>query len=150
MLNHINKILLILSLFTPIMILKSILTYDKDTDKTKKISFFTVLLAYLITKIIILFNVDKTHNYNMKKNLYDIIYYLRTYYNYFYKIGIVKYIVSFFLFDVYHPLIKDVISINLFFVVTSNVISSEEALLVFSYDNAKVDIYYYLIIIIII
>ncbi|EGT5063765.1 hypothetical protein DAF83_19490, partial [Clostridioides difficile] len=66
----------ILSLFTPIMILKSILTYDKDTDKTKKISFFTVLLAYLITKIIILFNVDKTHNYNMKKNLYDIIYYL--------------------------------------------------------------------------
>ena len=74
MLNHINKILLILSLFTPIMILKSILTYDKD--KTKKISFFTVLLAYLITKIIILFNVDKTHNYNMKKNLYDIIYYL--------------------------------------------------------------------------
>ncbi|MDY6698387.1 hypothetical protein SRC83_14060, partial [Clostridioides difficile] len=60
----------------PIMILKSILTYDKDTDKTKKISFFTVLLAYLITKIIILFNVDKTHNYNMKKNLYDIIYYL--------------------------------------------------------------------------
>ncbi|MCE0627555.1 hypothetical protein LWF00_18110, partial [Clostridioides difficile] len=73
MLNHINKILLILSLFTPIMILKSILTYDKDTDKTKKISFFTVLLAYLITKIIILFNVDKTHNYNMKKNLYDII-----------------------------------------------------------------------------
>ena len=76
MLNHINKILLILSLFTPIMILKSILTYDKDTDKTKKISFFTVLLDYLITKIIILFNVDKTHNYNMKKNLYDIIYYL--------------------------------------------------------------------------
>ena len=76
MLNHINKISLILSLFTPIMILKSILTYDKDTDKTKKISFFTVLLAYLITKIIILFNVDKTHNYNMKKNLYDIIYYL--------------------------------------------------------------------------
>ncbi|PBF29180.1 hypothetical protein BGU50_16285 [Clostridioides difficile] len=76
MLNHINKILLILSLFTPIMILKSILTYDKDTDKTKKISFFTVLLAYLITKIIILFNVDKTHNYNMKKNLYNIIYYL--------------------------------------------------------------------------
>ncbi|MDL0184128.1 hypothetical protein, partial [Clostridioides difficile] len=76
MLNHINKILLILSLFTPIMILKSILTYDKDTDKTKKISFFTVLLAYLITKIIILFNVDKTHDYNMKKNLYDIIYYL--------------------------------------------------------------------------
>ncbi|HFG9173383.1 TPA: hypothetical protein ACGI3A_003694, partial [Clostridioides difficile] len=75
MLNHINKILLILSLFTPIMILKSILTYDKDTDKTKKISFFTVLLAYLITKIIILFNVDKTHDYNMKKNLYDIIYY---------------------------------------------------------------------------
>lgn len=76
MLNHINKILLILSLFTPIMILKSILTYDKDTDKTKKTSFFTVLLAYLITKIIILFNVDKTHDYNMKKNLYDIIYYL--------------------------------------------------------------------------
>lgn len=76
MLNHINKILLILSLFTPIMILKSILTYDKDTDKTKKISFFTVLLAYLITKIIILFNVDKTHDYNMKKNLYDIIYYM--------------------------------------------------------------------------
>lgn len=76
MLNHINKILLILSLFTPIMILKSILTYDKDTDKTKKISFFTVLLAYLITKIIILFNVDKTHDYNMKRNLYDIIYYL--------------------------------------------------------------------------
>ncbi|EGT3851316.1 hypothetical protein ERM54_17085 [Clostridioides difficile] len=76
MLNHINKILLMLSLFTPIMILKSILTYDKDTDKTKKISFFTVLLAYLITKIIILFNVDKTNNYNMKKNLYDIIYYL--------------------------------------------------------------------------
>ncbi|HBG1010296.1 TPA: hypothetical protein KPG38_003944, partial [Clostridioides difficile] len=69
MLNHINKILLILSLFTPIMILKSILTYDKDTDKTKKTSFFTVLLTYLITKIIILFDVDKTHDYNMKKNL---------------------------------------------------------------------------------
>ncbi|MBY1554047.1 hypothetical protein QPD70_10165 [Clostridioides difficile] len=76
MLNPINEILLILSLFTPIMILKSILTYDKDTDKTKKTSFFTVLLTYLITKIIILFDVDKTHDYNMKKNLYDIIYYL--------------------------------------------------------------------------
>ncbi|EGT3956970.1 hypothetical protein ERM45_19105, partial [Clostridioides difficile] len=58
------------------MILKSILTYDKDTDKTKKTSFFTVLLTYLITKIIILFDVDKTHDYNIKKNLYDIIYYL--------------------------------------------------------------------------
>ncbi|EGT5079819.1 hypothetical protein KWT88_07655 [Clostridioides difficile] len=76
MLNPINEILLILSLFTPIMILKSILTYDKDTDKTKKTSFFTVLLTYLITKIIILFDVDKTHDYNIKKNLYDIIYYL--------------------------------------------------------------------------
>ncbi|MCP8339392.1 hypothetical protein NMG03_09775 [Clostridioides difficile] len=76
MLNPINEILLILSLFTPIMILKSILTYDKDTDKTKKTSYFTVLLTYLITKIIILFDVDKTHDYNIKKNLYDIIYYL--------------------------------------------------------------------------
>ncbi len=47
MLNHINKILLILSLFTPIMILKSILTYDKDTDKTKKISFYCIIsLSY--------------------------------------------------------------------------------------------------------
>ncbi|CCL35445.1 hypothetical protein BN175_2120010 [Clostridioides difficile T23] len=76
MLNPINEILLILSLFTSIMILKSILTYDKDTDKTNKTSFFTVLLTYLITKIIILFDVDKTHDYNIKKNLYDIIYYL--------------------------------------------------------------------------
>ena len=129
------------------MILKSILTYDKDTDKTKKISFFTVLLAYLITKIIILFNVDKTHNYNMKKNLYDIIYYLIFI---IWELTIIIFIRWVILSDVYHPLIKDVISINLFFVVTSNVISSEEALLVFSYDNAKVDIYYYLIIIIII
>ncbi len=76
MLNPINEILLILSLFTSIMILKSIITYDKDTDKTNKTSFFTVLLTYLITKIIILFDVDKTHDYNIKKNLYDIIYYL--------------------------------------------------------------------------
>lgn len=71
------------------------------------------------------------------------------YYNYFYKIGIVKYIVLFFLFDVYYFLIKDVIFINLFFVVISNVILLEEVLLVFSYDNVKVDIYYYFIIIVI-
>lgn len=76
MLNPINEILLILSLFTAIMILKSILTYDKDTDRTKKTYFFTVLLTYLITKIITLFDVDNTHDYNIKKNLYDIIYYL--------------------------------------------------------------------------
>lgn len=76
MLNYINKILLILLLFILIMILKSILIYDKDIDKIKKIFFFIVLLVYFIIKIIILFNVDKIYNYNMKKNLYDIIYYL--------------------------------------------------------------------------
>ncbi|MGX4675193.1 hypothetical protein ACWJVK_20430 [Clostridioides difficile] len=47
MLNHINKILLILSLFTPIMILKSILTYDKDTDNTVKKDIFLVLSVSL-------------------------------------------------------------------------------------------------------
>lgn len=146
MLNFITDILLILSIFTPMIILKSILTYNKGTGRSKKFSFFLLLLLnYAIVNIIILFSGNKGFDYKIIYILTFIMW--GAYYNYFYKIGIFKYIVSFFLFDVYYSLIRDVVSRNLFFVVTGNVISSEKALLVSSYDNAKVEIYTYLIII---
>ncbi|WP_195251213.1 ATP-binding protein [Romboutsia sp. 1001713B170207_170306_H8] len=146
MLNPINDMLLILSIFIPMIILESILTYNKDTDRSKKISFFILLLLnYIIVKIIILFSVGKFYEYNIIYILTFIIW--GAYYNYFYTLGIIKYIVSFFLFDVYHSLIRDIISRSLFFIVTGNVISSKEALLISNYDYAKVEIYTYIIII---
>lgn len=146
MLNSITDILLILSIFTPMIILKSILSYNKGTGRSKKFPFFILLvLNYAIVKIITLFSGNKAFDYNIIYILTFIMW--GAYYNYFYKIGIFKYIVSFFLFDVYYSLIRDVVSRNLFFVVTGNVISSEKALLVSSYDNTKVEIYTYLIII---
>ncbi|MCR8746259.1 ATP-binding protein [Romboutsia lituseburensis] len=148
MLNYKADALLILSIFTQMIILKSILTYNKDTCSGKKFSFFILLaLNYSTVKMIILFNRDKTFDHNIIYILTFIMW--GVYYNYFYKIGIIKYIVSFFLFDVYYSLIRDVISRNLFFVVTGNVISSEKALLVSSYDNAKVETYTYLVMIVI-
>lgn len=148
MLNYKTDILLILSIFTQMIILKSILTYNKETCSSKSFSFFLlVALNYSIVKMIIFFSGDKIFDYNIIYILTFIMW--GVYYNYFYKIGIIKYIVSFFLFDVYYSLIRDVISRNLFFVVTGNVISSEKALLVSSYDNAKVEIYTYLVMIII-
>lgn len=149
MLNNINFILLIC---TPMIILKSILTYNKNFNNTKKIYFIiALLLTYFISRIgVFLYTVNRG-DYNIIINIIYILVLIiwGAYYNYFYNIQILKYVVSFFLFDVYYSLIKSTLSRNLFFRVTGSVVSSEKALSVSSYENAKVELYTYLTVIVI-
>lgn len=71
------------------------------------------------------------------------------YYNYFYKISIIKYTVFFYLFSVYYECLNDVVYRVLFFVITGNVISSKEYLLASQLDYIKIHIYSNLIMILI-
>ncbi|HEK4765580.1 TPA: sensor histidine kinase, partial [Clostridioides difficile] len=71
------------------------------------------------------------------------------YYNYFYKMGYIKYSIFFYLFSVYYKCLDAVIYRILFFAITGNVISSKESLLVPYLESIKIQIYSNLIIILI-
>lgn len=137
MLNLRSQLLLILSIFTAFIILNGILTYNKEGKDNKKIVFYILLL--LIYVIARLFNLEQIFS---NKMLYIIVFIIwGIYYNYFYKIGYVRYTIFFFLFSVYYDLLVDVIYRNLFLVITGNVLSSKEALLVYNFYDFKVNIY---------
>ena len=148
MLNFMAEVLLALSVLTPLIMLKGILTYNKEGRVNNKIVFYILLLLTYI--IAILFNIEKKYSYfNNINYLFDGIVFIAfgIYYNYFYNIRYVKYITCFCLFNIYYNLIKGyLLDRLLFFVITGNVISSKEALLVSDFEQLKVDIYTNLVI----
>ncbi|MGX4600042.1 GHKL domain-containing protein [Faecalimicrobium sp. JNUCC 81] len=140
MLNLMSNFILALSILTRFIILKGILTYKKEGKENEQIVFYILLL--LIYTIARLSNISQI-NGNNSNYLVDAIIFIAwvVYYNYFYKIGYVKYIIFFCLFNVYYDLIKKyLLDRILFFVITGNVISSEKALLVSDFENLKVEI----------
>lgn len=148
MLKFMAEVLLVLSVLTPLIMLKGILTYKKEGRENNKIVFYILLLLTYI--IAILFNIEKKYSYfNNINYLFDAIVFIAfgIYYNYFYNIRYVKYITCFCLFNIYYNLIKGyLLDRLLFFVITGNVISSKEALLVSDFEQLKVDIYTNLVI----
>lgn len=140
MLNIMSELLLILSIFTPFIILNSILTYRKENShKSKMVFYIFLLLIYIIAKLARLFHVEEVYAYNMITVLVIVLWAI--YYNYFYKVGYAKYGILFYLFNVYYDLLATVVSRNMFFIITGINASSEKSLLVPYLENIKVDIY---------
>ncbi|MBS6507941.1 MAG: GHKL domain-containing protein [Paraclostridium bifermentans] len=140
MLNFTQELLLILSISIRFFMLKGILTYKKEGKENEKIVFYILLLLIYITARF--YNIDQISG-NNSNNLIDAILFISfgIYYNYFYNIGYVKYILFFCLFNVYYDLIKNyLLERILFFIITGSVISSEGALLVSNFERLKVDI----------
>ncbi|HBF4994169.1 TPA: GHKL domain-containing protein [Clostridioides difficile] len=150
MLNFMNELLVVLSIFIQFSIMNGILIYKKDSKKNEKIVFYIVLfLIYVIIQISRLFN---GRNYFSNINyLFYILAFIAWggYYNYFYKMGYIKYSIFFYLFSVYYKCLDAVIYRILFFAITGNVISSKESLLVPHLESIKIQIYSNLIIILI-
>ena len=140
MLNIMSELSLILSIFTPFIILNGILTYKKEHSHRSKILFYILLLLiYIIAKLTRLFHIEEVYAYNMITVLAIVLWAI--YYNYFYKVGYAKYAILFYLFNVYYDLLVTVVFRNMFFIITGINASSEESLLVPYLDNMKVDIY---------
>lgn len=135
-----SELLLILSIFTPFIILNSILTYRKENShKSKMVFYIFLLLIYIIAKLARLFHVEEVYAYNMITVLVIVLWAI--YYNYFYKVGYAKYGILFYLFNVYYDLLITVVYRNMFFIITGINASSEKSLLVPYLENIKVDIY---------
>lgn len=135
-----SELLLILSIFTPFIILNSILTYRKENShKSKMVFYIFLLLIYIIAKLARLFHVEEVYAYNMITVLVIVLWAI--YYNYFYKVGYAKYGILLYLFNVYYDLLATVVSRNMFFIITGINASSEKSLLVPYLENIKVDIY---------
>lgn len=148
MLNFMYELLLVLSIFIRFIILKGILTYKKEGKENEKIVFYILLLLiYIIAR---LYNIDQISG-NNSNYLVDVIVLSvwGIYYNYFYKIGYVKYIIFFYLFSVYYDLFREVLYRILFIGITGSSISSKESLLVSHINDVKIQIYSYIFIIII-
>ncbi|CEP80453.1 GHKL domain-containing protein [Paraclostridium sordellii] len=148
MLNFMNNLVVVLSILTPLIILKGILTYKKEGRENNKIVFYILLLAiYILAR---LFNIKYSYSYfNDINYLFDCIVFIvmGIYYNYFYKIGYVKYIILFYLFNLYFNLSRDVLYRMLFIGIKGCSFSSEAALSVPYGSRVEVDIYSYILII---
>ncbi|MCC0629029.1 MULTISPECIES: ATP-binding protein [unclassified Clostridioides] len=150
MLNFMTELLVVLSIFIQFSIMKGILIYKKDDEKNEKIVFYTLLfLIYIIVQISRLFN--RGNYFNNINYLFSIVEFIAWggYYNYFYKMGYIKYSVFFYLFSVYYECLDTVVYRILFFVITGNVVSAKESLLVPRLESIKIQIYSNLIIILI-
>ncbi|WP_261291108.1 sensor histidine kinase [Paraclostridium sordellii] len=143
-----NNLVVVLSILTPLIILKGILTYKKEGRENNKIVFYILLLAiYILAR---LFNIKYSYSYfNDINYLFDCIVFIvmGIYYNYFYKIGYVKYIILFYLFNLYFNLSRDVLYRMLFIGIKGCSFSSEAALSVPYGSRVEVDIYSYILII---
>lgn len=140
MLKLMSELLLVLSILTRFIILKGIVTYKKEGKENEKIVFYILLLLiYIIAR---LYNIDQIRG-NNSNNLIDAIVLIvwGVYYVYFYKIGYVKYIIFFYLFNIYYDLLKDVVYRILFLGIRGNSVSSNESLLISHVDNVKIYIY---------
>ncbi|MCC0645531.1 GHKL domain-containing protein [Clostridioides sp. ZZV13-5731] len=140
MLKLMSELLLILSIFIRFIILKGILTYNKEGKENKKIVFYILLLLiYIIAQ---LNNIDQINGNNINNLIYVIVFSVwGIYYIYFYKIGYIKYIILFYLFNVYYDLLNYVVYRILFLLITGYSISSKESLLVSYFDNVNIYIY---------
>ncbi|CEN21860.1 ATP-binding protein [Paraclostridium sordellii] len=147
MLNFMHELLVVLSVLTPFIILKGILTFKKEGKENKKIAFYILLLLIYIIALTIGYDPD-INNINY---LFDAIICITwgIYYNYFYKIGYIQYIILFYLFNIYYDLLSDVVYRILFIIITSYSISSQGALSVSNFEFQKICIYSYVLIIII-
>lgn len=146
MLELMSQLLLILSIFIPFIILKEILTYKKEGRKNEEIVFYTLLSLIYITTT--LFNIEEYCFNDTTNLLYGTVFIIwGIYYKFFYKIGYVKYIISFYLFNIYYDLLNEVINRILFIVVTGYSNSSEGALLVSNIENQKIRLYSYILMI---
>lgn len=145
MLNFMSEFLLVLSILIRFIILKGILTYKKEGKENKKIVFYILLLLiYIIARVTRLESYTNNINY-----LIDAIVFIvwGIYYNYFYKIGYIKYIISYYLFNIYYDLFHEILGRILFIVITGYSVSSKEAILISNFKNVKIDIYSYILII---
>lgn len=144
MLNIVYELYLILSILTPLIILNGVLTYNKEKADRRKVVFFILLFfIYIIAKLTKLFSVEDVYAYNI---ITAIVFVLGAiYYKYFYKIGYVKYTTFFYLFYVYYLLFRDLVSRNMFLIITGAAVSSEKSLLVPYFDRTKIDIYSYVL-----
>ncbi|CEK30109.1 sensor histidine kinase virs [[Clostridium] sordellii] len=88
MLNFMSELVVVLSILTPLIILKGILTYKKEGRENNKIVFYILLLViYILAR---LFNIKYSYSYfNNINYLFDLIVLIvmAVYYNYFYRIG---------------------------------------------------------------
>ncbi|WP_042274382.1 ATP-binding protein [[Clostridium] dakarense] len=146
MLNFIGELSLALSIVIRFIILKGILTYKKEGRENEKIVFYILLLfIYIIARLSNIYEINGSNRNYLVDSIIFIVW--GVYYVYFYKIGYVKYIISFFLFNVYYDLFKEVVYRLLHIGITGYSISSEGALLVSNFDRAKIGIYSYILII---
>ena len=146
MLKFTPFIILGLSILLRFIIFKVLITYKKEGNKNHKIVFYIlVILIYFLSVI------NGFKKYAISINyLTDFIVCIAfgIYFNYFYNIRYVKYVVLFYLFNVYYDLYEEVIYRILFIGFTGSSISSEQALLVSYGDGIKVQICSYILVIV--
>lgn len=146
MLNFMKELLVVLSVLTPFIMLKGILTFKKEGKENKKIVFYILLILIYIIALISGYDPDIN---NINYLFYTIICILwGIYYNYFYKIGYVQYIILFYLFNIYYSLLSDVVFRILFIVKTGYSISSKGALSVANFEFQEIYVYSYILVII--
>ena len=148
MLKFMTKLVLILSILTPLIILKGILTYKKEGKENYKISFYILLLAiYILARV---FNIEDSYTYFYGESyLFDFIVFISfgLYYKYFYKIGYFKYTILLYLFNIYYKLIKD-ISYRIIYILIAGCSPSSKGALLVSYNTVmKINMYSYILII---
>ncbi|XTR39109.1 ATP-binding protein [Paraclostridium tenue] len=148
MLNFMTKVVVVLSVLTPLIILKGILTYKKEGKENYKIIFYILLLAIYILAIV--FNIDDSYTYFYGESyLFDFIVFILfgLYYKYFYKIGYFKYTILFYLFNVYYNLIKET-SYRIIYILIAGCSPSSKGALLVSYNTVmKINMYSYILII---
>ncbi|CEP43582.1 ATP-binding protein [Paraclostridium sordellii] len=147
MLNFRDELLVVLSVLTPFIIMKGILTFKKKGKENKNVIFYILLLLIYIIALITGYD----PNINNINYLFDAIICIiwGIYYHYFYKIGYVQYIILFYLFNIYYDLLSDVVYRILFIIITGCSISSQGALSVSNFEFQKIYVYSYILIIII-
>ncbi|MGL5711389.1 MAG: ATP-binding protein [Paraclostridium sp.] len=144
MLKMMSVLLLSLSIIIRFFILKGILTHSIEAkENSKKVFLLLLLIIYIITRI------DGYDEYSSNKSyiVTTIVLILwGIYYNYFYRIGYIKYTIVFCLFSAYYDLANSVLGRIVFYMNTGYIYSSKESLLVSYLDNIKVQIYVNLLI----
>ena len=148
MLNFMTKVVVVLSVLTPLIILKGILTYKKEGKENYKIIFYILLLAIYILAIV--FNIEDSYTYFYCENyLFDFIVFISfgLYYKYFYKIGYFKYTILLYLFNIYYKLIKET-SYRIIYILIAGCSPSSKGALLVSYNTVmKINMYSYILII---
>lgn len=148
MLTFLLELILILSVLIRFIILKGILTYNKEGKQNKEIVFYILLLLiYIMARLC---NIGQISG-NNANNFIDIIVFIiwGIYYIHFYKIKPIRYIISFYLFNIYYDLCDQVLGRALFIGITGYSQSSEGMHLVSIIEDKKILVYSYILIFVI-